>query len=99
MDWLQNPLDIAELSSSCPCQGAKCLGRCSAYGVCPVYTSSDTCRGLLLCFVHVLSTDECLYFFIMREGVFYGMVTESAGSRRSVIKCCMCNANLRCSKG
>lgn len=33
MDWLQNPLDIAELSSSCPCQGAKCLGRCSAYGV------------------------------------------------------------------
>lgn len=60
MDWLQNPLDIAELSSSCPCQGAKCLGRCSAYGVCPVYTSSDNCRGMMICFIHVLSTDECL---------------------------------------
>lgn len=48
MDWLQNPLDIAELSSSCPCQGAKCRGRCSAYGVCPVYTSSDTCRGMMI---------------------------------------------------
>lgn len=39
-----------------------------------------------------------LIIFIMSEGVFYGMVTESAESRRSVIKCCMCNANLRCSK-
>lgn len=54
MEWLQETTDfsIDTYSKKCPCYGAKCRGRCAAYGVCPMHWG-DKCNQLIICGVHL----------------------------------------------
>ena len=36
----------------CPCMGAKCRGKCSPYGVCPVHLGGK-CKQLVFCGIHL----------------------------------------------
>lgn len=54
IEWIQegtNSLDMMDVKM-CPCMGAKCRGKCSPYGVCPVHLGGK-CKQLVFCGIHL----------------------------------------------
>lgn len=54
MDWVQEPIDGGPQDpyANCPCYGAKCLGRCSPYGMCFAHFG-DGCKQLSVCLMFI----------------------------------------------